>query len=133
MTATLRVELSFPLGDTWAASEAWALLIGDADVDLTDGWGVTAQARATDDATVLAEWSTANGRIALGRADVELEDGTTIETSTVQLRHSAAVSSAWQPFVADFDCQVERGIGADVERYTIASGTIRALRETTRA
>lgn len=134
-TPTLRADLTFRLGDTWAAPEAWALVIGDEGVDLTTGWTVLAQAR---DATgnLLAEWSTADGRVLLGTAEVQItySDDTppaTVQTSTVQLTHPAAATTTWAPFVAAFDCQVSRGPGDDPERYTLAAGTMRATRDVT--
>ena len=133
MSEPLRVDLSFLLGDTWAAAEAWAVVINDAAVDLAVGWTVRAQARpSSPDSTVLFEWSTTNSRVLLGTAAVTLSTGVTVTTSTVRLRHSAIATAAVQPFVGELDCQIERGDPADPERYTIAAGSVRARRDVTR-
>lgn len=130
----LHADLTFVLGDSWAAPEAWAVLLNDLAVDLASGgWVVTAHARAEPaDPTVLVEWSTGNGRILLEDASVTLSTGAVVTTSTVRLRHSAAASATWAPFAGGFDCQIQRGPVDDPERYTIASGTVRARRDTTR-
>lgn len=129
----LHADLSFLIGDTWAAPEVWAVCLDDAAIDLTEGWVVTAQARArADSPVVLAEWSTANGRVLLGTAAVDISPGVSVTTSTIQLRHSAATSQAWAPFAARFDCQIQRGPDDDPQRYTIAAGTVRAIRDVTR-
>lgn len=132
--APLREDLSFLIGDTWVSPEAFAVLLDDAPVDLTvGGWVVTAQARPTRaDSTVLVEWSTGNGRVLLGTAAVTLSTGATVSTSTIRLKHSAAASAAWLPFVGEYDCQIQRGPADDPERYTVLTGTVRADRDTTR-
>lgn len=134
----LRVDLGFRLGDTWAAPEAWSVLYNEDDIDLAgNGWVVTAQARTQDGGTVLAEWSTTNGRVLVERAMVDTLDAEgnvvgSVETDAVRIHHSAADSEGWAPFVGVFDCQITHGDPSNPERYTLAEGTIRARRDVTR-
>lgn len=126
------VRLTFRLGDTWL-SQAWAVLIDDEPVDLSiNGWVVRCQARRRSQDPAVQEWSTENGRILLGLASVQYGDtGAVGETSTIQLRHSAAESDAWDPFSAEFEIEIERGVEPEVERYTIVSGRVTGLQDVT--
>jgi hypothetical protein len=126
------VSLSFRLGDSWV-SEAWAVLVDDAPVDLVnDGWLVRCQARRTSRLPVIQEWSTINDRILIGEASVQYGDtGAVAPTSTIQLRHSAEESELWDPFAASFDIEIQRGVGANIERHTVISGRITALQDIT--
>ncbi|MFA7264908.1 MAG: hypothetical protein WC054_01110 [Candidatus Nanopelagicales bacterium] len=114
----------------------WAVLIDDLPVDLgVGGWVVRCQAkRLPTDSSPVQEWSTGNQRVILGRAQVVYgNDGSTGETSTVQLVHTASASQSWDPFSADFDIEIERGSGTNVERHTLVSGRITGTRDVTRA
>lgn len=119
------VQLRFRLGDTWT-SEPWAVLVDDEPVDLAaDGWTVRCQARRRWSDEVLQEWSTDNGLIQLGVTTVEYGDpAQSGETSTIRLKHSAAESDSWDPFSSDFEIEIERGTGADIERHTIVYGRV---------
>lgn len=123
------VQLRFRLGDTWA-SPVWAVLVDDLPVNLADGWVVRAQARRTYDSSPVQEWSTGNGRIRLGQALVEYGNtGEQDTTSTIQMFHSAVDSDGWDPFSADFEIEIERGSGENLERHTIVAGRISAIQD----
>lgn len=126
------VSLKFRLGDTWASPQ-WAVLVDDLPVDLSvDGWVVRCQARRRSHLEPVQEWSTTNGRVQLDVADVVYgATGESGATSTVQLKHSAGDSDSWEPFSADFEIEIERGSGVNVERHTIVSGRITALQDVT--
>lgn len=124
------VQLRFRLGDTWS-SPPWAVLIDDMTVDLTvGGWVVRCQARRTRSSVPVQEWSTENNRIRLDEAIVYFGDsGETDTTSTIQLHHSASASDSWEPFSSDFEVEIERGAGENIERHTIVSGRITAVQD----
>ncbi len=126
------VVLKFRLGDTWASPE-WAVLVDDLPVDLSiDGWVVRCQARRKSSTAVIEEWSTDNARVQLGVADLVYgSDGEHGETSTIQLKHGASESEEWDPFAADFEVEIERGSGDNVERHTVISGRMYAVQDIT--
>lgn len=140
----LAVKLRWRVGDSWSSNE-WAVLVNGAPVDLTaGGWQVRAQARGrAADEDVIAQWGThvvGAGTVALGTATVVLDDdGTELVTSTVQIRHTPAVSRGWGSLVGEFDAEVIRRPIPDldpntppVENYTIAVGTVHAVRDVSR-
>lgn len=133
MTLELSEPLKFRLGDTWSSPE-WAILIDDNPVLLEDdNWNVTCQARRDFDTPVLHEWSTANGGVLLGLVDVTYSDGSpSVQTSTVQILHSAATSQEWDPFSARFEIQIERGSELNIERHTVVAGHMTGTPDVTR-
>lgn len=135
MSGPLRIDWTYRVGDTWS-SEILAVIVDGEAVQLDDGpdtdpgWVVLAQARFG--AQVIASWSTADGTVALGTADVQLEDGTTITTSTVQLNHDPGESRERGPFGrSPIEVEVSRyeqpGDADPAESYTIAAGWVTAL------
>lgn len=119
--ATDDVFVRFPLGRTFE-SETWGVLLRGQPVTSSDGWTVRAEATVGG---VVREWTSAGGpaRVVLGTTPVDGVDGVT--TLTVQLAHDAAWTADWGPFTADFEVVLERGAGADVERYEVLSGFMR--------
>lgn len=71
-------------GKTWS-SPRWAVVINGMDVDAS-AWSIIAQARENADAAdAVFVFSVAAGTVVLDTAEIELRDGTMLETSTVQL------------------------------------------------
>ena len=124
------VSLKFRLGDTWV-SQAWAVLVDDLPVNLSaDGWVVRCQVRRTAETPPIQEWTSLNNRILIGAASVTYGNtGAVGETSTIQLRHTAAESDTWDPFAASFEIEIERGSGDNIERHTIVTGRMTAFQD----
>lgn len=125
------VRLKFRLGDTWG-SPVWAVLVHDQPVDLEDDWLVRVQARRRPEDAPVHEWTVQNGGLVLGRATVEYTSTQqTVETSTIQMVNSAYKSATWLPFSADFEVEISRGTGAQMERFTVVRGRISGLEDVT--
>lgn len=124
------VSLRFYLGDTWR-SPVWAVLVDDLPVDLsTGGWVTRCQARRGPRGPLLHEWTDSNGGIQLSTADVVFGDtGESGETSTIQIVNDADETDTWDPFSADFEVEIERGSGDNMERHTVLSGRMTALQD----
>lgn len=108
-------------GDSWE-SPRWAVAIDGQPVTLGD-WFVRAQARQNSEAdAVVLEWTSDDpDRVVIGSAQVQLADGTTITTSTVQLRlfpaDWAEVPRKWSGLL---EVEISAGDTADpLERRTI--------------
>lgn len=126
---TLRLDIKTRVGDSWT-SPLWAVLLpGGLGVDLTDGWTVRASVRRhpRDGGATVHTWEPPDG-VVLGQAEVTLANGTTVTTSTVQLRHTGQASELWPLFVGPWDFEIEKG----PDDYTIAEGTFRTIAEVTR-
>lgn len=124
------VTLRFYLGDTWSSPQ-WAVLVDDLPVDLsTGGWVVRCQARRGPRGPLLHEWTNFNGGIQLSTAEVVFGDtGESGETSTIQILNDADETDTWDPFSADFEVEIERGSGDNIERHTVLSGRMTALQD----
>jgi hypothetical protein len=124
------VSLRFYLGDTWSSPQ-WAVLVDDLPVNLAaDGWVVRCQVRRTPDRPVLHEWSTTAGSIQLSTANVVFGDtGESGATSTIQLLNDADETDEWKPFSAEFEIEIERGSGNNVERHTVITGHMTAMED----
>lgn len=125
---TLRHDIKVRVGDTWN-SPTWAVLLpGGLGVDLTDGWTLKASVRRHrgDGGAQVHQWIEPDGVI-LGQAEVTLATGTTVVTSTVELRHTGAESDEWPIFVGPWDFEIAK----DDDDFTIAGGTFRTVNEVT--
>jgi hypothetical protein len=124
--------LRFRLGDTWV-SPKYAVLIDDLPVDMTPEfghWSVKCQARRISSSAVIQEWTTENGRVIIGEAQVQYtSDGLWATTNTVQLFHTADESQLWTPFAANFEIELERYVNEVLERYTLVSGRMIARQD----
>lgn len=114
------VDLAWNVGDTWT-SDPYAVLIDGDPVDLAVGWTVRGYVAGAD--APRCEWTSTEdggGTVVIGRADVELADGTVVPTSTVRLTHTAAQSSAAGAFYrVRMRVQV---IAEDGTTYTVLDG-----------
>lgn len=122
---TLRHDMRVRIGDSWT-SPTWAVVMpGGLGVTLDGTWTVRAQARrhARDGGALVYTWSTPGG-ITIGTTTVKLASGTTITTSSVQLRHDGAASAAWPPFVGPWEFTIAKG----ADTYAIAEGALRTVK-----
>lgn len=123
---TLRHDMKVRVGESWT-SPTWAVVMpGGVGVTLDGTWTVLAQARRhpRDGGALVYTWTTPGG-ITIGSAAVKLASGTTITTSTVQLRHDGAASTAWPLFVGPWEFTIAKG----TDTYAIAEGTVRAVKD----
>jgi hypothetical protein len=77
-------------------------------LDLADGWTVTAQVRETPaDPVALLEWSTTNGRVLFGTAQITTAVGI-ITVTTMRLTHTPVATAGMNPVAARYDCQITK-------------------------
>lgn len=137
-TGPAALALAWPVGDDFTSDE-WAVLIDGGPVNLSGpGWVTHGQARSRTTGDVLASWSSAatdpgtEGQVLLRTVQVPLSDGSFLTTSTVRLRHSAAVSQLWGPVVGEVEVEITRRpdpTGPVTDNRTIGKGTVRASGE----
>jgi hypothetical protein len=126
--------MTIRVGDTYL-SPTWAVVIGGAAVDLTDGWTVRAQARTKAGALVVD--FTTLGSVLFGTADVEVGEDT-VSTSTIRLYLPPSVTIVLDPTRESlpFEIEIENatfGPLDDLYRVTLVRDSMSIVGDVTRA
>ena len=124
-------DLRILTGDTWR-SPRWAVVIGADPVDLTDGWSVKAQIRAwPQSGTAIHSWGPTG--VDLDTADVQV-GGTTLTTSTVRLRLTAAQTAALGAVAGVWDLEISHPTfdNGELYRKTLVTGRVSSTEDVTR-